>query len=110
MADQSIWKKEISLRKAAPKAEPVAPESVEETPEADAVPFWKKEIRLSGGAKAPKQPKAEKPAKQPKAKKVKVEKPAGEKTSIWKRDISLGKKQVEPEPVVEPVADALQRA
>ena len=109
MADQSIWKKEISLRKAAPKAEPVAPESVEETPEADAVPFWKKEIRLSGGAKAPKQPKAQKPAKQPKAKKVKVEQPAGEKTSIWKRDISLGKKHVEPEPVVEPVADALQR-
>ena len=109
MADQSIWKKEISLRKAAPKAEAVTPESVEETPKADAVPFWKKEIRLSGGSKAPKQPKAEKPAKQPKAKKVKVAQAAGEKTSIWKRDISLGKKQVEPEPVVEPVADALQR-
>jgi len=113
--NQSIWKKEISLRKAAPKAEPVAPEAVDAPPAADAVPFWKKEIRLSGGSKAPKQPKqpkAEKPAKQPKpkkAKKVKAEQPAGEKTSIWKRDLSLGKKQPAPQPVVEPVADALQR-
>jgi len=113
--NQSIWKKEISLRKAAPKAEPVAAEAVDATATADAVPFWKKEIRLSGGAKAPKQPKqpkAEKPARQPKAKKVKkvkAEQPAGEKTSIWKRDISLGKKQPAPEPVVEPVTDALQR-
>jgi type IV pilus assembly protein PilM len=110
--NQSIWKKEISLRKAAPKAEPVAAaESVDASP-ADAVPFWKKEIRLSGGSKAPKQPKAEKPAKQPKpkkARKVKAEQPASEKTSIWKRDISFGKKQPAPEPVVEPVTDALQR-
>jgi type IV pilus assembly protein PilM len=107
---QSIWKKEISLRKAAPKPESVAPESIEETPAADSVPFWKQEIRLSGGRKAPKQPKAEKPAKQPKAKKVKAEQPAGEKTSIWKRDISLGKKRDQPEPVIEPVVEgALQR-
>jgi type IV pilus assembly protein PilM len=105
---QSIWKKEISLRKARPTAEPVAPEAVD-APTAEAVPFWKKEIRLSGGAKAPKQPKAEKPAKQPKAKKVKAEQPAGEKASIWKRDLAFGKKQPEPEPVVEPVTDALQR-
>ena len=119
--NQSIWKKEISLRKAAPKAEPVAAEAADAPPAADAVPFWKKEIRLSGGSKAPKQPKAEKPAKQPKAekpakqpkpkkvKKVKAEQPAGEKTSIWKRDISFGKNQPAPEPVVEPVTDALQR-
>ena len=90
MGDQSIWKKEISLRKAAPKAEPVAAESADETPKADSVPFWKQEIRLTGGKKSPKQPKLEKPAKQPKAKKVKAEQPAGEKTSFWKRDISLG--------------------
>ncbi|MDX6488785.1 MAG: type pilus assembly protein PilM [Gaiellaceae bacterium] len=115
--NQSIWKKEISLRKAPPKAEPVAAAESVDAPQAEeSVPFWKKEIRLSGGgAKAPKQPKppkAEKPAKQPKdkkAKKVKAEKPAGEKTSIWKRDVSLGKKQPAPEPVIEPVADALQR-
>ena len=94
MGEQSIWKKEISLRKAAPKAEPVAAESAEETPQADSVPFWKQEIRLSGGKKAPKQPKAEKPAKQPKRKKVKAEQPAGEKVSIWKRDIAFGKKRV----------------
>ena len=115
----SIWKKEISLRKAPPKkAEPVAAESVEETPKADSVPFWKQEIRLTGGKKAPKQakaekpakqPKAEKPAKHPKAKKVKAEQPAGEKTSIWKRDISFGKKRVEVEPAAEPVANALER-
>jgi type IV pilus assembly protein PilM len=107
--NQSIWKKEISLRRATPKPESVAPEPVEETPKADSVPFWKQEIRLSGGKKAPKQPKAEKAAKQPKPKKVKAEPPAGEKTSIWKRDISLGKKREQPEPVTEPVADALQR-
>ena len=116
--NQSIWKKEISLRKATPKPEPVAAEPVEETPKADSVPFWKQEIRLMGGKKAPKQPKAEKPAKQPKAekpakqpkpKKVKAEQPAGEKVSIWKRDISMGKKRIEVEPVVEPVTDALER-
>jgi type IV pilus assembly protein PilM len=108
--DQSIWKKEISLRRAGPKPEPVGPESFQETPKVDSVPFWKQEIRLSGGRKAPKQPKAEKPAKQPKAKKVKAEQPAGGKTSIWKRDISLGKKRDQPEPVIEPVVEgALQR-
>jgi type IV pilus assembly protein PilM len=115
---QSIWKKEISLRKA-----PVAKAGVEaaahvDAPEsAEATPFWKKEIRLGGGAKAPKAskaPKAEKPAKQPKApkaKKVKAEKPTaaeGEKVSFWKKDISLGKGK-QPEPVVEPVPDAVER-
>ncbi|MDQ5822134.1 MAG: hypothetical protein M3540_11905, partial [Actinomycetota bacterium] len=123
---QSIWKKEISLR---PRQRPVrvsgpvegdggnrevppveAPEVVADAP-AESVPFWKKEIRLGGGSKAPKAEQAPKAAKVPKAPKAqkpaKAERSSEEQPSIWKRELSFGKKKTA-EPVVEPVADALE--
>ncbi|HEY8316949.1 MAG TPA: type IV pilus assembly protein PilM [Gaiellaceae bacterium] len=124
----SIWKKEISFKKKG---------KAEADPDAFELPsqsFLKKEIKLSRKSKAPQEPKAEqeeqpekkqsvlkkeisfsRKAKAPKAPKE----PKAAKESIWKQDVSLGKKKereierlsaeaahaVEPVPFpVEPVA------
>src|ERR1700704_4922857 len=70
----SIWKKEISFKKK---------EKAQADPEAFELPkqsFLKKELSFS---RKPKEPKEPKPAKEPKA----------AKESIWKKDLSLGKKK-----------------
>jgi type IV pilus assembly protein PilM len=91
-----VWTKEVSFSRApepvaeAPAPEPEvaavpapapgvhAPVTAEELPppdeDAKKVPFWKKDISLSGGRKKEKQPKAERAPKQPKEKKAKAPK------------------------------------
>jgi type IV pilus assembly protein PilM len=88
----------------APAAEPVAePEEISlpavAVPAAPSVPFWKKELSFSRGAKAPKQPKA---AKQPKGQKPeKTETTETTETTdttvkapaepFWKKELSLSR-------------------
>src|SRR4029077_11783844 len=86
----SIWKKELSFKKK-PKAE-VDPDEFDLPKQS----LLKKEISFS---RKPKEPKAPKPAREPK--------PA--KESIWKKDLSLGKKkQTEVDRLAEQAALAVE--
>jgi len=86
----SIWKKELSFKKK-PKAE-VDPDEFDLPKQS----LLKKEISFSRKPKEPKEPKA---AKEPK--------PA--KESIWKKDLSLGKKkQTEVDRLAEQAALAVE--
>ncbi|HZQ81363.1 MAG TPA: type IV pilus assembly protein PilM [Gaiellaceae bacterium] len=62
---------------------PVAVEPARQAP-AENVPFWKKELSFS---RAPKQPKAAKPAKEPKA----AKEPKGESVPFWKKELGKPK-------------------
>jgi type IV pilus assembly protein PilM len=70
----SIWKKELSFKK---KAKAQADPDAFDLPKQS---FLKKEISFSRKAKAPAEPKA-------------VKEPKAAKESIWKKDLSLGKKK-----------------
>jgi type IV pilus assembly protein PilM len=91
VGDKSIWKKEISFGRKKNAEEPAAPapaeaSPVEAAPAAGQVPFWKKEI---GGKK-----------------KAATAAPAS--SSMWKKEISLGrKKQKQVERLAEEAAQAV---
>ena len=88
----SMWKKEISFKK---KAKPDADPDAFDLPKQS---FLKKEISFSRKPKEPKEPKAE---KEPKA----------AKESIWKKELSVGKKKdraSEIERLVEQAAQAVE--
>jgi type IV pilus assembly protein PilM len=68
-----------------PSAEPSAPDA--SAPDVKPTPFWKKELSLGRGTKAPKEPKAPKRAKEPKE----PWDPAEQTLPFWKRDLKLGR-------------------
>jgi type IV pilus assembly protein PilM len=68
-----------------PSAEPSAPDA--SAPDVKPTPFWKKELSLGRGTKAPKEPKAPKRAKEPKE----PWDPAEQTLPFWKRELKLGR-------------------
>ena len=101
MADDSIWKKEISFGR---KRKEEAPETESEarTEQSDEpTSLWKKEISFGRKKKQEETPVPE-PEREPE---VVVEEPASEET--WTRAVSFGRK-AQPEPVVEEVAPVVE--
>jgi type IV pilus assembly protein PilM len=78
----SIWKKEISFKK---KGKTQDDPDAFELPKQSKQSFLKKEISFSRKPREPKEPKAE---KEPQA----AKEPKAAKQSIWKKELSLGKK------------------
>jgi type IV pilus assembly protein PilM len=95
MADESIWKKEISFGRKRKEDAPAEPKQDQTGDEPTSV--WKKEISFGRKKKKEDADVTPEPA---------AEEPAAEETPTWTRAVSFGRKAEPPEPVaVEPVAE-----
>jgi type IV pilus assembly protein PilM len=96
MADESIWKKEISFgRKRKEEGEKSEPEQTD----GEATSVWKKEISFGRKKKAAPEPVVEEPAAEPSA-----EEPAPQEET-WTRAVSFGRKTEPDSEPTEPVAE-----